>query len=82
MLSGDVPPGPPGEVRLGVWAEGSNFHFFLNGRYQFGVTDQNYRTGTLGVFAQASGTTPITITFSDLVVRQVNAQLPLETPGP
>jgi len=82
MLSGDVPLGSPSEVKLGVWAEGSQFHFFLNDRYQFTATDENYLEGGLGVFAQAGGMTPITITFSDLVVRQVDTQVPAETPAP
>ena len=38
----DVPVGAPGEVRLGVWAKGSEFRFFLNDRYQFSVEDKNY----------------------------------------
>ncbi len=82
MPSGDAPLGPPGEVRLGVWAAGSQLHFFLNGRYQFGVTDRTYLAGGFGVFAFAAGDTPVTISFSDLVVRAVEVELPTETPMP
>ncbi len=82
MLSGDVPLGSPGEVKLGVWAEGSQFHFFLNDRFQFTAADENYLAGGFGVFAQAGGMTPITITFTNLVVRQVDTQAPVETPTP
>ena len=69
--SADVPPGAPGEVRLGVWAVGSEFHFFLNDHYQFSVTDKNYRAGGIGVFAPSTGATPVTVTFSDLEVYDV-----------
>ncbi|GAB4421298.1 MAG: hypothetical protein Kow002_10120 [Anaerolineales bacterium] len=69
--SGDVPPGAPGEVRLGVWAFGSELRLFLNDRYQFSITDMNLSSGTVGAFAFSSGDTPVTVTFSDLVVRAV-----------
>jgi hypothetical protein len=79
--SGDVPIGAPGEVVLGVWAVGSDLRFFLNGHYQFSVNDRNYLSGTLGVFAHSAGTTPVTITFSGLVVYDVNYS-PTATPTP
>lgn len=78
IATADVPSGAPGEVRLGVWALGSEMRFFLNGRYQFTVTDASYRVGAIGVFAQASGGTPVVVTFSDMEVRRL---IPL-TPTP
>ncbi len=80
--SADAPPGAPGEVRLGVWAVGSEFHFFLNDRYQFTVTDKNYRLGAIGVFAVSNGATPVTVAFSDLAVYDVTYSLPTATPMP
>ncbi|HEY2980753.1 MAG TPA: hypothetical protein VGJ22_06200 [Anaerolineales bacterium] len=71
ILSGDVPPGAPGEVRIGVWASGTEMRLFLNGRFQFSVTDANYLSGGVGVFARSNGDTPVTVTFSDLVVNAV-----------
>lgn len=82
VLSGDVPSGAPGEVRIGVWAAGPELRLFLNGRYQFGITDLNLSSGTLGVFARAAGDTPVTITFSDLVVRSVDYTPSTKTPNP
>lgn len=82
MPSGDVPPGAPGEVLIGVWAVGSELRFFLNGRYQFSVNDKNYSSGALGVFAHAAGDTPVTVTFSDLVVYDVTYSPPMKTPKP
>lgn len=69
--SGDAPRGSPGEVRIGLWAVGSEMRLFLNGRYQFTVRNPNYRTGTIGVFARSAGDTPVTVSFSDLVVQEV-----------
>ena len=82
VLSGDVPPGAPGEVRIGVWAAGSELRLFLNGRYQFSISDHNLSSGTVGVFARAAGDTPITVAFSDLEVRAVDYIPPTSTPNP
>ena len=80
--SADVPLGAPGEVRLGVWVSGSDMHFFLNGRYQFGVTDTSYKAGSLGAFARSMDDTPVTVTFSDLAIYQVTYITPSATPLP
>lgn len=82
IVSADVPPGAPGEVRIGVWAAGSELRLFLNNRYQFTITDKNISTGSLGVFARAAGETPVTVTFSDLDVRSVEYTPPTKTPVP
>jgi hypothetical protein len=82
VRSGDAPPGAPGEVRIGVWAANSELRLFLNGRYQFSINDQNLASGTVGVFAHAAGDTPVTVTFSDLVVQAVDFQPPAATPTP
>jgi hypothetical protein len=82
ILSGDVPTGAPGEVRMGVWAFGSDLRFFLNGRYQFSVNDKNYPSGTIGVFAHSLADTPVAVTFSDLTVYDVNYSPPTKTPHP
>lgn len=82
MLSADAPSGAPGDVRLGVWAVGSQFRFFLNGRYQFTATDSSYAAGAIGVFAHAAGDSPVTVTFADLVVYAVGAAVPAAPPPP
>jgi hypothetical protein len=80
--SGDVPRGAPGEVRIGIWAFGSELRLFLNDRFQFGIQDMNLSSGTLGVFAFSSGDTPVTVRFTDLVVRAVAYIPPQDTPTP
>jgi hypothetical protein len=82
VMSGDVPPGAPGEVHIGVWAAGPELRLFLNGRYQFSFTDKNLSSGTVGVFASAEGETPVTVTFSDLRVHSVDYIPPTKTPAP
>jgi hypothetical protein len=76
VASGDAPPGAPGEVRIGVWAVGAEMRLFLNGRYQFSITDSNYLNGPIGVFARSTGDTPVTVTFYDLSVREVTYSPP------
>ena len=82
IISGDAPIGAPSEVRIGIWALGTEMRFFLNGRYQFTIADPNYASGTLGVFAQSAADTPVTVSFSNLVVRQIDLLPPTKTPHP
>ena len=80
--SGDSPLGAPGEVRIGIWAVGSEMRLFLNGRFQFSIADKSFPSGALGVFARSAGDTPVTVTFSDLTVYDVEDVFPTRTPSP
>ncbi|GAB4450866.1 MAG: hypothetical protein OHK0041_13270 [Anaerolineales bacterium] len=82
VASGDAPPGAPGEVRIGVWAAGSEMRLFLNGRYQFSISDPSSLAGAFGVFVKGAGDTPVSVTFSDLTVYDVNYAVPTQTPAP
>jgi hypothetical protein len=70
-FSGAVPPGAPSQSRLAVWVNGKEMHFFVNGEYQFTVNDPTIAEGSLGVFARSTKNSAITVSFSDLIVRQV-----------
>ncbi|MGZ6316336.1 MAG: hypothetical protein ACXWNQ_03680, partial [Anaerolineales bacterium] len=80
--SADVPAGAPGEVRMGVWVNGTDMRFFLNGHYQFSITDSTYASGGIGAFARSAGDTPVTVTFSDLAVYDVIYSDSTPTPRP
>jgi hypothetical protein len=82
LASGDAPPGAPGQVRMGVWAAGTEMRFFLNGRYQFSVIDPLFKSGSLGVFANASSPDGLNISFSDLTVNSVEYVSPTPTVTP
>lgn len=69
----DAPRGGPAEVTLSVWAVGREMRFFLNGHYQFSADDARIPSGSLGLFVRAAENSPITVSFTDLVVREVNA---------
>jgi hypothetical protein len=80
--SGDAPPGAPGEVRIGMWAVGNEMRLFLNGRYQFSISDPSSLSGALGVFVKGAGDTPVSVTFFDLTVYDVDYTPPTMTPSP
>lgn len=82
VRSGDAPPGAPGLVRIGIWAVGKDMRLFLNGRYQFGIIDPSFPNGTIGVFVSSAGDTPTIVSFSDLVIQEVDYVLPTVTPIP
>jgi hypothetical protein len=82
LPSGDVPPGAPGEVRIGIWAVGPDMRLFLNGRYQFSIIDKSYPIGTIGVFVKSAGETPTIVSFSDFMIREVDYVPPTSTPVP
>lgn len=71
LPSADVPPGAPGEVRIGVWAFGREMRLFLNGRFQFSVSDPSFPSGSIGVFVRSDGDTAAVVSFSDLVIQRL-----------
>jgi hypothetical protein len=82
LQSGDAPLGAPGEVRIGMWTFGTQMRLFLNGRFQFSVTDPSFPGGTLGVFVNSGGSTAAVVTFSDLVIQSIDYIPPTKTPLP
>ena len=79
--SGQVRPGAPLLLRVGIWALRGEMRVFINGAYQFSVTDTFIRQGVIGVFARSAGQSPFTVSFSDLEVSALNIQ-PTPTPPP
>jgi hypothetical protein len=69
--AGAVPPGAPSINRLAIWVNGREMHFFVNDIYLFSVSDPMLPQGTLGVFARSAGENAVTVSFSDLVVRNL-----------
>jgi hypothetical protein len=82
LPSGDVPRGAPGEVRIGIWALGTEMRLFLNGRFQFNISSSNYSSGSIGVFVNSAGETPVIVSFSRLTLQEVEYVLPTITPQP
>lgn len=82
VASGDAPHGAPGQVRIGVWAAGTQMRLFLNDHFQFSITDATYPSGTVGVFVNSASSNPIIVSFSDLTIRDINYSQPTQVPGP
>jgi hypothetical protein len=80
--SSDAPIAAPEELKLGIWAVGSEMRFFLNDHLQFTVRDPVLHSGTLGFFAAAGGSSPITVSFSILKVYSVHYSSPTPTTTP
>jgi len=74
-----APAGAPGEVRIGVWAAGSELRFYLNGRYQYTIEDATFLSGTVGLFVSSYTATPTSISFSEMTVYTVNYKRPTPT---
>ncbi|HAY83716.1 MAG TPA: hypothetical protein DCY42_01990 [Chloroflexi bacterium] len=66
-----IPAAFPRSIRLGIWAQGAELRFFINDFLLFSVTDTIIPQGTLGVFVRASGSSPISVNFSDLEVYEL-----------
>jgi hypothetical protein len=81
LASGDA-PGAPGEVRIGMWAVGSEMRLFLNDRFQFSVIEKNFPSGGFGVFVKSEGSTPVSVTFAEFKVYKVSYVPPTRTPLP
>ncbi len=77
--TGQVPPGGMIPMRLGVLAQRDHLTVFVNGVQQFTVRDPVFTSGMLGVFARSGGKTPLTVSFSDLMVYEVDPSAPQPT---
>jgi hypothetical protein len=71
MISGAIPPGAPSRSRVAVWAKGKEIRFFVNQEHLFTIQDPSLSSGTLGVFIRSGGENDLTVSFSELVIRQV-----------
>jgi hypothetical protein len=84
MQSGQILPGSPYQLKISVWLVKNELRFFLNDIFQFSTRDAIYTSGKIGVFARQAADTPITVSFSNLIVRSIETYyvLPKATPKP
>ena len=57
---------------LGVWAKGQTIRIYINDHLQGEITRNTFRSGGVGYFAKAAADTPLTVSFSDLTVYELN----------
>jgi hypothetical protein len=71
MRSGSIPVGAPSISNLGIFVLGSEIRVFINGDPQFTVIDRDLKAGSFGVYARSMSDTAMTVSFSDLIVREL-----------
>ena len=69
---GLIPQTAPSSVRLGVWASGQEVRFFIEDNFLFSVQDTVFFQGGLGLFVRTAEEHAITVTFSELLVREID----------
>jgi hypothetical protein len=79
--SGEVPPGAPAVVRLGVWAYQHELRFFADDVFQFSISDPVWSEGLIGITAQSAGDTAVTVSFTDLTAYTLDV-VPTPTSNP
>lgn len=81
VQSPQVPPGAPIAMRVGIWAQGSDFRFFVDDVYQFSARDAWFAAGGTGAFARASGPGQLSVSFSALSVRALGGSTSTQSSG-
>jgi hypothetical protein len=76
MTSGQILPGGMMRSRLGVWLQKDELRVNINQVSLFTAHDPAWTTGQLGVFARSAGDTPLTVSFSKLVVYGLGSYQP------
>ncbi len=69
--SASVPVGAPSVSKLAVLALDDQIYLYINGYPQFSIDNQPISVGSFGVYARSVGDTALTVSFSDLLVREV-----------
>jgi hypothetical protein len=71
--------------RLGILALREEISVFINDAFHFSIRDTVWPAGQLGIFARSAGDTPLTVSFSKLVVYRLKdgrPPVPTATPAP
>jgi hypothetical protein len=69
--SASVPAGAPSVSKLAVLAVDDQIFLYINGDPQYSAENQSINVGSFGVYSRSVGGTAVTVSFSDLVVREV-----------
>lgn len=66
-----IPAGAPSVTRIAVLAVEDEIQIYINGEALFSIEGQQRHFGSFGVYARAVGDTAVTVSFSNLLVREV-----------
>ncbi len=65
-VNGQVRPGAPQKMNIGILAKGSTLKFYINKVFLFETNDTVLAEGGFGLFAHSEGYSPLTVSFSNL----------------
>jgi len=75
-------PGLLVDNRIGIWASGNQFRFFINDLEVFSASDRVLPSGKLTFFVRSRGSSQTTVSFDDFTVRTLlPTPTPTEPPG-
>ena len=66
-----VPAGAPSVTKLAVLVVDDEVYLYINGNSLFSIGGQDNIYGSFGVYARSLGESALTVSFSDLIVREV-----------
>ncbi len=66
-----VPAGAPSVTKLAVLVVDGEIHLYINGNSLLSIEDRQNIYGSFGVYARSVGDTAMTVSFSDLIVREI-----------
>lgn len=78
--SGQLRPGALQEIPVALWLNANEVQVFIDGVYQFNVDQLLWRTGGIGVYARNACDTPLTVSFSQFILREGHAFPPTPVP--
>jgi len=65
-VNGQVRPGAPQKINIGIFAKGSALKFYINKALLFESSDTVLPEGGFGLYAHSEGYSPLTVSFSNL----------------
>ena len=78
--SGQLRPGALQDIPVALWLNETDVQVFIDGVYQFNVDQLLWRTGGIGVYARNVCDTPLTVSFSQFILREGQAFPPTPVP--
>ena len=66
--NGKIRPGAPQKFTVGLRVDGESVELYLNGVFQYEISDPSSGSGGIALLAETSGVAPLTVSFSNLSI--------------